>query len=357
MRVLFSILFIMLYTDKQLFRLCRKYGTAALQARRKFMGLLPEVQRRRLYEKKGYFSIYEFAAKLAGLSRDQVQRVLQLERRLEDKPVLQQLLVSGEISHNKLVRIAAIATAENQAVLAEKVRNLSQNAVETWVRDLRGGGGARSGGRAQSVECKVKSGGMNGVDGFLEPETTDESVRAQRNFSNINQDIRLMSALSVEVKEKLLEMAGKGLDINEILLELLAKRDSEIQTRKEIIAEKLREKTAKKFEDVEVSMGQKELVMTPGKEVGREPEIENIADDNKPAPSRYIPVAVKNILKEEFGDKCAGESCHRLADDIHHKRRFSANPSHDPRSLLPVCSGHHELAHADEADYRRYKYR
>ena len=125
------------------------------------MGLLPEVLRRRLYEKKGYSSIYEFAAKLAGLSRDQVQRVLQLDRRLEDKPVLHGLLVSGEISTSKLVRIAAVATTENQGVLAEKVRNLSQNAVETWVRDLRGGGGA------QSVECKVKSGGMNSVDGFL----------------------------------------------------------------------------------------------------------------------------------------------------------------------------------------------
>ncbi len=351
MRVLFSVLFIMIYTDKQLFRLCRKYGAAALQARRKFMGLLPEVQRRRLYEKKGYFSIYEFAAKLAGLSRDQVQRVLQLERRLEDKPELHGLLVSGEISTSKLVRIAAVATAENQGVLAEKVRNLSQNAVETWVRDLRGGGGAHS------VECKVKGGGMNNAGGFLKPEMPDESVRAQRNFSNINQDIRLMAVLSVEVKEKLLDMAGKGLDINQMLLELLAKRDAEIQARKEEIAEKLREKTVKKFEKVEVSMGQKELVITPGKEVGRETEIGNITDDKKTAASRYIPVAVKNILKEEFGDKCAGEACPRSAENIHHTRRFSLNPSHDPRGLLPVCSGHHELAHADEADYRRYKYR
>ena len=100
-------------TDQELYKLCCKYGAAALEARRKFAGLLPEILRRRLYEKKGFGSIYEFAAKLAGMSREQVQRVLQLERKFEDKPVLKELLVNGEESVNKLARVASIATPEN----------------------------------------------------------------------------------------------------------------------------------------------------------------------------------------------------------------------------------------------------
>lgn len=39
-------------SDKELYALCKKYGENALQWRRKFIGLLPEVNRRRLYEKK-----------------------------------------------------------------------------------------------------------------------------------------------------------------------------------------------------------------------------------------------------------------------------------------------------------------
>ena len=56
-------------SDQQLYELCQKYGERARTWRQKFAGLLPEVYRRRLYEKKGFGSIFEFAAKLAGMSQ------------------------------------------------------------------------------------------------------------------------------------------------------------------------------------------------------------------------------------------------------------------------------------------------
>ena len=39
-------------SDKELYRKCQYYGTAARMWRQKFIGLLPEVNKRRLYEKK-----------------------------------------------------------------------------------------------------------------------------------------------------------------------------------------------------------------------------------------------------------------------------------------------------------------
>lgn len=62
-------------TDQELYRKAKLYGKNALLWRRKFMGLLPEVERRRLYEKKGFGSVFEFSFKLAGLSEEQVRRV------------------------------------------------------------------------------------------------------------------------------------------------------------------------------------------------------------------------------------------------------------------------------------------
>jgi len=100
-------------SDKELYAICKKCGAAALEARRKFAGLLPEVYTRELKErekgrswlkKRGFFSVYEFAAKLAGMSRDQVDLVLRLEKRFADKPILRDALVSGDVSANKLAR-------------------------------------------------------------------------------------------------------------------------------------------------------------------------------------------------------------------------------------------------------------
>ncbi|MBI4994924.1 hypothetical protein HZC21_04765, partial [Candidatus Peregrinibacteria bacterium] len=97
-------------TDEKLYELCKKYGMAARLWRQKFIGLLPEVNRRRLYERKGFSSIFEFAAKLCGLSKEQVYLTLNLEKRFEDKPVLKRMLENGEASINKLTRIVSIAT-------------------------------------------------------------------------------------------------------------------------------------------------------------------------------------------------------------------------------------------------------
>ena len=100
-------------TDEKLYELAKLYGRNALVWRQKFMGLLPEVERRKLYARKGCGSIFEFAYKLAGLSEQQVRTALNLEKRFESLPALKALLVEGEVSVSKLVRVASIATATN----------------------------------------------------------------------------------------------------------------------------------------------------------------------------------------------------------------------------------------------------
>ncbi len=123
--------------EEKLFALCREYGARALQWRQKFIGLLTEVNHRKLYEKKGFASIFEFAAKLAGVSQEQVRRVLNLGERFEDKPLLKALLENGYVSSNKLARIASVATPENEQFWANQAQLLPQRALETMARDAR----------------------------------------------------------------------------------------------------------------------------------------------------------------------------------------------------------------------------
>jgi hypothetical protein len=193
-------------SDQQLYEQCRKYGELAKMWRSKFLGLLPEINRRRLYEKKGFSSIYEFAAKLAGASKEQVQMVLNLDERFGDKPLLKKMLITGEVSVNKLARVVSIATKENQEVLGEKVKILSKSALETLVRD-------------------EKSSNENGLRKRL---FEDQSLPGQtvKQFQ-----------LSPELNQKLLEMQEKGLDGNAIMLELLQKRELEIALEKEQLAQ------------------------------------------------------------------------------------------------------------------------
>ena len=192
-------------TDEKLYELARLYGRNALVWRQKFMGLLPEVARRGLYERKGFGSIFEFAYKLAGLSEQQVRTALNLEKRFSGLPALRSLLVEGKVSINKLVRVASIATVENEGKLKEALQLLPQKVLETFVRDER---------------CENEN-------GLGEPLFGAKSLRAH--------DLKL----SGEVTEKLLGLQEKGLDLNSLLLEFLQKREEEIAQEKVEICETL----------------------------------------------------------------------------------------------------------------------
>jgi len=196
-------------TDRELLKLCDKFGKQTLLWRRRFIGLLPEVDKRRLYEKRGCSSIFEFAAKLAGLSAEQVRVVLRLDKRFEDKPVLKNLLVEGRVSVNKLVRVASIATVENESELAERVRLLPQKALETLARDERN---------------------FKNQNGLNKPLFEARSVRAHiLNFQ-----------LSEDVIEELNRLHAQGHDVNKILENLLKQRTEKIEQEKQEIAKEAR---------------------------------------------------------------------------------------------------------------------
>jgi len=122
-------------TDKELITLCQQYGNNSKVWKRKFEELLPEVLKRRLYKKHNFVSIYEFAAKLCGMSRESVDNVLRIYRQFEDKPILKSLIV--EYGWSKLRIVAGIATKETDSSWAEKVRVLPTSSLETIVRDFR----------------------------------------------------------------------------------------------------------------------------------------------------------------------------------------------------------------------------
>ncbi len=294
-----------LLRDEQLLNLCVKFGARALKWRRRFTGLLPEVQRRRLYEKKGFNSIFEFAYKLAGLSEKQVRVVLNLGNRFEGKPVLKGLLESGEVSVNRLARVASIATVENEEELADKVRILPRGALETLVRDYR-----------VSYE----------QNGSGEPLFECKPLHVQTLFDEKSQSVQALNfEISDEVVQELNHLNSLGHDVNKIILELLQKRKEEIAKKKEEIAkEAIEQREAKK------------AALEPGVKLK--------------TPS-YISVKVLSVLKEEYGSKCSIPSCHKSAQGTHHSQRLALAGIHDPRYMAPMCKEHHQIAHMIDQKY------
>lgn len=264
-------------SDNELWSRVVMFGEAARRWRQKFLGLLPEVARRELWRVHGFESVFVFAFKVGGVSEKQVRRVLNLEERFRETPQLRSLLVEGQVSSNKLVRVASIATVENQEMLADQVQLLSQSAVETFVRDV----------KAKSVP----------------PRDASADVRTHTlPLGNIELAPKLVERLNI-LKEK-------GIDVNELLMEFLDKREDDIAQAKTDLV-----KTS-------VSSG------------------------------RYIPARIRKIIAKEYGTKCAISHCSKPSIEIHHTARYSMIRNHNPNFLAPLCRQHHEIAHSVDVKYQ-----
>ncbi len=202
-------------SDKVLLEQCERFGREALVLRNKFRALLPEVERRKLWKKKGYGSVFEFGKRLAGLSDAQVSESLNIAVRLEDKPMLRGLLESGEVSVNKLRRVMPIMTCENEGELAEKVQVLSSRALEVFAREVP---------REASA-----------LDHRHVPKSECNSLFAQEHELGFNE----------EVEQRLKELKAKGIDINEALMEFLDKREEKIIQAKVEVTESLPEESSR----------------------------------------------------------------------------------------------------------------
>lgn len=190
-------------TDDKLLNLCSYWGRQTLFARNKFTALLPEVYRRKLYEKKGFNSIFEFAFRLAGLSEAQVKSAVRIEGRLAPDSEVRELFMSGKVSVSKIEKVITVLNTQNDHEVAQILLHAPRSAAEAYAKDVKSFPG-----------------------------------------KNVQQEIEIIDEppLSNEVKKKLNELARKKIDINQFILEALQKREHEIAEEKEVQAEKAEQK-------------------------------------------------------------------------------------------------------------------
>jgi len=323
-------------TDEQLFNLCKTYGKNARYWKQKFAGLLPEVYKRRLYEKKGYGSVFEFAAKFAGMSNEQVRMVLNLERNFEDKPALKNLLINGEVSANKLVRIVSIATIENQEDLANCVQVLSKNALETFVRDEK-----------NNISAAAKIEHLDGLQkalfGYKSLPGQDLEQAEKVEMAVVSPSASPLAIIKLkldkDVLKELLELQDKNIDVNDLIRKMLINRKTKIaQAKNEVVAE----------------MAAQNEVATEGDETN---DFIHKRTALRSVRTRYIPAKIQKIIDEEQGDKCSMPGCSKAAEVTHHELPFAMTRNHDPNNLKKLCKAHHELRHMIDIKFHEIRRR
>ncbi len=114
------------------------YGRNAKEWLRKCALLLPEIDRRQIWKKKGFSSLFEYAAKIAGMSRSTVEEAIRVLKHAEEKPEFKKVI---EVKGIQSVRaVVAVATPETAAFWAEKAMEMSKNTLEVYVKEFKKAG-------------------------------------------------------------------------------------------------------------------------------------------------------------------------------------------------------------------------
>ncbi|MBM3266227.1 MAG: hypothetical protein FJZ01_01145 [Candidatus Sericytochromatia bacterium] len=116
--------------DRTLLVLSRYWGRAGQVATRRFLATLPEIDRRSLYRRARCHSLHEYAARYAGASREIVDTVLLVHRRIGRFEVLWRLFADGRAGLHVFRRISRHVTAENAAWWAEIVQTCTIREIE-----------------------------------------------------------------------------------------------------------------------------------------------------------------------------------------------------------------------------------
>lgn len=267
------------------FELHKQFSECGMNAKewlRKCALMLPEIEDRGIWAQLGFVTIFEYAAKLAGMSKWQVYNAIRIVRSVEDKPALKRVIEEKGLS--AVSPVIAVATNESQEFWAEKAMELTKNELEVFVRDY----------RWQTIETA---------------NINNSAIDENKNCVGSSEILPRQNPQPVKIP---------------IMMDLTS------QTFKQL--EKL--KGGGTWEDA-----MQKLLKIRQEEVGRDEPCPVESD------SRYIPAHIRRFVIERDNGYCSFPGCTKEYHDIHHVQGFSRDHVHDPSKMFLLCRAHHELSH------------
>lgn len=362
-------------TDRQLFQRCQAVGGLALKSRREFIGLLPLAERRRVYEGHGLYSIYDFAAKLGGISQEMVREVLRVDSYLVDTPKLRKKLYRGEIGWSKIRIIVHWVTKSNEDEWIQKLENLSKQALEVYLRDyqnqqMRDVPTLWTGVQEQSLSLgkastnkDILENGVKSKAEFLpgeEMKIENKNLINQENIGKIGANqawpasssssptLSRLDQLAMQRETFTFSMRSDIAARLRLFRQKLEKDRRELVTWEEVMTEFL------KMIEGEMRYGEmKRAENKSEKEIKKaEEKIEKkLAEESEKPATRAVPAHVRHALDAQYEGMCAFRDCTQPATSYHHTRRFALTSHlsqaevHDSKYIKPLCTPHERIIH------------
>ncbi|MBN1494882.1 hypothetical protein JW911_04070 [Candidatus Peregrinibacteria bacterium] len=338
-------------TDKDLYKYCKETGLNARIWNRRFIATIPEVARRRLYKKYGYCSIHEFAAKLAGVSHNNVDGVLRVDEKLKDMPKIKSLI--SEKGLNKVRLVSNIVKPETENFWAEKIKAMTFSSLRIFINekfrfkteDIKNDKKPLEQGQIGMFDLKnFKSQNRNESNGkIVEISETRGGAIPKKTFT-----IQIDNETEFELRKfklKLEKEKKEPVDWNTALKELVKRATTKRTAGSSVCQTK---PVTQKGSRATVKRSYVASVVAASQCTGNRLTHSKIT----PIVTRYIPSKIKRHLEQKYNGCCAYTGCNKPYEHIHHPARFSERPNHE--NLMPLCKEHHDFIHQSSKNSTRH---
>ncbi len=290
---------------------------------RKCVLMLPAIERERVWEKKGFSSLAEYAGRLSGMSRGTVSDGLRILRTVENMPDIMKVIEDKGIA---IVRpILTLLTDGNQKFWADKMRAMSQHTLEMYRREWE---------REQVTGMTIRA---TMTDSATDTELDIFGRRAPEERGIVPQP-QAIEAETIEVT--------KSASGDEMLREMPREATSQGETfpsLNKVIGMELSPLTIDRLTKLKGD-DEWDTLMNELLDI-REKMLEQNRPEEKQTESRHIPIEMKRFVIERSRGVCEMGVCAKRYAILHHTQRFASEKTHDPSRIVALCKQHERLVH------------
>lgn len=285
--------------------------------------MLPAIERERVWEKKGFSSLAEYAGRLSGMSRETVSDGLRILHAVENMPDIMKVIEERGIA---IVRpILTLLTDRNQKLWAEKMRVMSQHTLEMYRREWE-----RENIMSITTHATMTDSATDTVlDIFGRRAPEERGIISQPQAIGTEKIEDTESASSNELHH---EMSRGVMSCSEAS-----------SRRNKIIGMELSPSTLDRLTKLKGD-DEWDALMNELLDI-REKMLEQNTPEEKQTESRHIPVEITRFVIERSRGICEVGACAKKYEIFHHTQRFASEKTHDPGRIVALCKQHERLVH------------
>ena len=120
-------------SDKELLSRVEKLGIRERETMLEVLLYLREIEKRELYLREGYRSLYDFCIRHLRYSESSALRRIRTARCIRDYPEVSDMLLGGEVNLDTISRVSKVLSRRNRDALLREIRGKSSREVEVIV--------------------------------------------------------------------------------------------------------------------------------------------------------------------------------------------------------------------------------